>query len=74
MTLDATSTTLSNEFATVELRIVDTEKGKRLEITAPKLGYRTQLDPIELESLTWQDKAVFSEFLREPFGPEDDVG
>lgn len=63
------SVQLGNEFALVRVRKVYTRNGERLEIEAPKLGHRIRLDPVELESLTWQDHEVFSGFLREPFGP-----
>lgn len=63
--------TLSNEYAQVVIRKVRTRKGSRVEISSPKLGYRILLDPIQLESLTWQDESVFTEFLRTPYGPED---
>lgn len=62
--------TLSNEFATVVVRKVRTGNGVRLEIESPKLDYTIRLDPLELESLSWQDKESFSKFLETPFGPE----
>ena len=37
-----------------------------------RLGRSIDLDPVELESLTWQSHDLFSEFLATPFGPEDD--
>jgi hypothetical protein len=66
---------LSNEFTTIEVEEVHTRNGSRLEIRAPKLGRSVRLDPLELESLTWQDAPrFFSELLRTPYGPEDDTG
>ena len=62
---------LSNEFATVRIRRVETRNGVRLEISSPRLGTSIQLDPVALESLTWQSMDLFSGFLRRPFGPED---
>jgi hypothetical protein len=59
---------LSNEFTTVRVRKVLTRNGERLEIEAPKSGTVIQLDPIELESLTWQEPEVFSEFQANPPG------
>ncbi len=59
---------VSNEFAMVSIRKVNTRNGVRLEIRSPKLGYQILLDPLELESITWQDKEVFSRFLETPFG------
>jgi hypothetical protein len=64
-------TSIANEFAMVYVRKVLTRNGERLEIESPKLGYKIQLDPLELESISWQPKEVFSRFLRTPFGPED---
>jgi hypothetical protein len=60
---------IGNEFAFVRVRKIWTRNGERLEITAPKLGYQIRLDPLELESLTWQTTETFSKFLETPFGP-----
>lgn len=62
---------INNEFATVTCRKVYTRNGERLEIHAPKLGYRIQLDALALESLSWQTMDTFTRFLRTPYGPED---
>jgi hypothetical protein len=59
---------LSNEFAMVRIRRVFTRNGVRLEISSPRLGRAIRLDPLALESLTWQPMETFSEFLRHPFG------
>jgi hypothetical protein len=64
---------LSNEYATVRVRRVFTRNGVRLEIVAPHFGRGIRLDPLELETLTWQSHELFSSFLRTPFGPEGDV-
>jgi hypothetical protein len=64
---------LANEFAEVVVRKVATRNGVRLEISAPKLGYGIRLDPLELESLTWQHPDLFSELLRTPTGPEPEA-
>jgi hypothetical protein len=61
---------LANEFAFVQVRVVETRNGTRLEIVSPKLGRGIRLDPVELETLTWQSHELFSGFLRTPFGPE----
>jgi hypothetical protein len=61
---------IANEFAQVSVCKVLTRNGERLEIRSPKLGRRIRLDPLELESLTWQTTETFSRFLEEPFGPE----
>lgn len=61
---------IANEFAVARVRKVNTRNGERLEISAPKQGSRILLDPLELESLTWQTPEVFAEFLTTPHGPE----
>ena len=61
---------IGNEFASVRLRIVDTPTGVRLEVYSLKLGERILLDPVVLESLTWQSPDLFSTFLEQPLGPE----
>ena len=60
---------IGNEFAFVRICKIQTRNGERLEIEAPKLGYRIRLDALELESLTWQTTETFSGFLETPFGP-----
>jgi hypothetical protein len=69
---DADELSLSNEYAQITIRKVSTRKGEQIEIESPKLGYRIRLDPVELESLTWQDKSIFSDFLLTPYGPDDE--
>lgn len=61
---------VANEFSVVRVRKVKTRNGERLEISAPKQESKILLDPLELESLTWQTPEVFAEFLTQPFGPE----
>ena len=61
---------LANEFAEVELAVVDTGNGQRLEIRSPRLGRAVRLCPLELESLTWQTPEWFSALLETPLGPE----
>jgi hypothetical protein len=63
---------LTNEFATVRVRRIFTRNGVRLEITSPRLGRTVRLDPLSLESLTWQPSETFSRFLRHPYGPPPD--
>jgi hypothetical protein len=63
------TTTIANEFAVVTVDKVYTRNGERLEIASPRLGFRIQLDPLELESLSWQTKESFSRLLQDPFGP-----
>jgi hypothetical protein len=62
---------IANEFATVVVQRVETRNGVRLRIQSSRLQRAIDLDPLELESLTWQSHDVFSGFLAEPFGPED---
>lgn len=61
---------IANEFALARVRKVHTRNGERLEISAPKQSSKILLDPLELESLTWQTPEVFAGFLTTPFGPE----
>jgi hypothetical protein len=61
---------LANEFATVEVRKVLTPNGERLEIRSPRLGHMIRLDPLELESLSWQTHESLSRLLAEPYGPD----
>jgi hypothetical protein len=63
---------IANEFATVTVRRVETRNGVRLRIESPRLQRSIDLDPLELESLTWQSHELFSRLLAHPFGPEDD--
>ncbi len=65
--------TITNEFTTIQVRKVHTRNGERLEIHSPKLGFTTHLDPLELESLTWQPPETFSRLLETPYGPEGDT-
>jgi hypothetical protein len=65
--------TITNEFTTIHVRKVFTRNGERLQVHSPKLGFTTELDPLELESLTWQPPETFSKLLETPYGPEDDA-
>lgn len=60
---------LSNEFTLVRVELVDTGNGSRLRITSPRLGHAIDLDPLQLEALTWQQPGFFSELLATPLGP-----
>jgi hypothetical protein len=62
---------LANEFAIVRLRKVVTRNGARLEVTSPKMGLKTYLDPLQLECLTWADYRTFSKLLETPWGPSE---
>ena len=61
---------LANEFAAVTVTVVETRNGVRLRIDSPRAGRSIDLDPLELETLTWQSHDLFTGFLAEPFGPE----
>ena len=71
MTPDADPIEIANEFAAVTVTRVETRNGVRLRIESARSGRSIDLDPLELESLTWQSHDVFTGFLAEPFGPED---
>jgi hypothetical protein len=60
---------VSNEFADVVIRKVLTRNGERVEISAPRRGLLIELDPVELESITWQTTDTFSRFLESSLGP-----
>jgi hypothetical protein len=62
---------LANEFAAVTVRVVETGHGVRLRIASARLGRSIDLDPLELEVLTWQSHELFSGLLADPFGPDD---
>lgn len=62
---------IANEFTTARVRKVWTRNGERLEIQSTKMSTTIRLDPLELESLTWQDTDTFSSLLKDPYGPED---
>ncbi len=60
---------IANEFAEVQVVRVETRNGSRLMISSPKSGQWITLDPLELESLTWQSPATFSAMIGHPNGP-----
>lgn len=60
---------LSNEFADVIVRMVQTGNGERLEISSPRRGTTIRLDPVELEALTWQTTDVFTRMLEGSVSP-----
>jgi hypothetical protein len=62
---------LANEFAAVSVRVIETGNGVRLRIESGRLGRSIDLDPLELESLTWQSHDLFTRLLAEPYGPDD---
>jgi len=60
---------IANEFAEVQVVRVETRNGSRLMISSPKSGQWITLDPLEMESLTWQSPATFSAMIGHPNGP-----
>jgi hypothetical protein len=60
---------IANEFAEIRVVRVETRNGSRLMIESPKSGQWVTLDPLELESITWQGAATFSAMIGNPFGP-----
>ncbi len=62
---------LANEFATVTVQVVATGHGVRLRLSSARSGRSIDLDPLELETLTWQRHDLFSRLLADPFGPEE---
>ena len=63
---------LANEFAAVDVRVVETGNGVRLRIESPRSGRSIDLDPLELEALTWQSHELFTTLLADPYGPDDE--
>jgi hypothetical protein len=70
-TTDGVEIALGNEFASVVVRRVTTRNGVRLRIESPRSGSAIELDPLELEALTWQTHEFFSQLLGDPHGPAD---
>jgi hypothetical protein len=60
---------IANEFTVVRVGYRRTGSGERLVITSPRLGFQTELDPLQLESLTWQTPEMYSALLDTPYGP-----
>jgi len=63
---------VTNEYAHVRVRRLQSPERSVLEIHAPKKRERIQADPHALEGLARQDHTIFTEFLEQPHGPEDD--
>jgi hypothetical protein len=59
-------TELSNESAIALVRKVRTRNGVRLEIYSPETDRRVYLDPLLIESLSWQTAETFSDTLQDP--------
>ncbi|OZC52470.1 hypothetical protein CH286_02470 [Rhodococcus sp. WWJCD1] len=61
--------TIANEFAEVTVRRVETRNGVRLLIHSVRSGQWVSVDPLELESLTWQNEATFAAMVGNMFAP-----
>ena len=59
-------TGISNKNAVVLVRKVRTRNGVRLEIYSPETDRRVYLDPLLIESLSWQTAETFSDTLQDP--------
>jgi len=59
-------TEISNKNAVVLVRKVRTRNGVRLEIYSPETDRRVYLDPLLIESLSWQTAETFSDTLQNP--------
>jgi len=54
---------IADDFASVTVTKIITPCGTRIEISASNTGHSIRLDPLELESLTWQTPDSFLELL-----------
>ena len=54
---------VANEFADVQVRLVRSRNGTRLELLSPRRGTRVHLDAVELDCLTQQRTEFFSEMI-----------
>ncbi|QOW01558.1 hypothetical protein [Rhodococcus pyridinivorans] len=64
---------IANEFTVIQVGYTRTGSGERLVVTSPRLGFQTHLDPLQLESLTWQTPDMYSELLDTPYGPGSEL-
>ena len=58
-------TEISNDAAIARVRKVRTGNGVRLEIYAPEKDSRVYLDPLNIESLSWQTPQTFMDTLED---------
>ncbi|WP_135536035.1 hypothetical protein [Halostella pelagica] len=63
---------VGNEYTTIQLAVVETDDGPRLEVSSHKLGYSCRLGVAELVALSQAEMDLFSELLETPLGPVDD--
>lgn len=54
---------ISNEFADVVIRRVETRNGMRLEISSPRRGTKVHLDAVALDCLSFQPPGLITELL-----------
>ena len=59
-------TEISNDSAIALVRKVRTRNGVRMEIYSPESEKRVYLDPLLIESLSWQTSETFSDTLENP--------
>jgi hypothetical protein len=59
-------TEISNDSAIALVRKVRTRNGVRMEIYSPESEKRVYLDPLLIESLSWQTSETFSDTLEDP--------
>jgi len=62
---------VTNEYAQVQVRRLQSPERSTLQICAPKKREQIQIDPDALGGLARQDHTLFTEFLEQPHGPED---
>lgn len=60
---------ISNEYADVIVRKLETAAGERLLVEAPKKQFSLRFTPVGLAGLAAQETSIFSEFLETPHGP-----
>jgi hypothetical protein len=60
---------IANEFSEIFVTRVESRNGARLLIDSPKSGQWITLDPLELESLTWQNAVSLSALVGNPNAP-----
>lgn len=63
---------VANEFTGVVVQKVLTRNGERLQLTAPKSGYRILLDAMQLEIISTLEPEKFSELFARRLGSYDD--
>jgi hypothetical protein len=62
---------LRGDGTTVAVREVETPKGERLELESVATGETIRLDAVALETLTWQERDAFENFVAEGLDGSD---